>query len=263
MNGARHEINSLVKAAQDMGGDMIGSVDQARSDLERARIAEIKRKAEYVKGRYAGASSKNPDGTVSTQWSGYVPPRAPDPAAGSAHKPPTQQPVQDPRPVPSTTAQTPTAPKPQQSNQPRQPQSKNSQPAWSRFVQPAPGMTPKPATPETAKTTANAASSDIDSFIRDARNQMNDAIKRIGDANAKADTIMVNGNPVSRRQWLKDIDSRWGKDPTATGVRRSSLPTAYKGRTNASTATLYRPMQISDGIRSFNNGSSAGRRLGS
>lgn len=263
MNGARYEINSLVKAAQDMGGDMIGSVDQVRSDLERARIAEIKRKAEYVKGRYAGASSRNPDGTIATQWSGYVPPTRQSADAGSAPPPPAQQPVRSQRPVQSTTSQTPTAPKPQQSNQPRQPQPKNSQPSWSRFVQPAPGMTPGPATPETAKTTANVDSSDIDSFIRDARNQMNDAIKRMGTVQPKAGTIMVNGNPVSKKQWLKDIDSRWGKDPTATGIRRSSLPTAYKGRTNASTARLYRPTRISAGIQSFNNGTSAGRRLGS
>ena len=124
-------------------------------------------------------------------------------------------------------------------------------------------MTPKPATPETAKTTANISSPDIDQFVRDARNQMNDAIKRMGTVQPKADTIIVNGNPVSRRQWLKDIDSRWGNNTTATGIRRASLPTVYKGRTNASTARLYRPMQISPGIRSFNNGSSAGRRLGS
>lgn len=175
----------------------------------------------------------------------------------------SEQQTQTSRPVKSTTAQTPTAPKPQQSNQPRKPQPKDSKPSWSRFVQPAPGMTPKPATTETAKTTANVASSDIDSFVRDAREQMNDAIKRIGDAKTKADTIVVDGNPVSKKQWLKDIDSRWGKDPTATGVRRASLPIVYKGRTNASTARLYRPMQISPGISSFNNGSSAGRRLGS
>lgn len=258
--------------------------DKDMDEWDRAEVAEMENKAKYVEDHYEGENTHNPDGTVSTRWSGYVPPTHQSADAGSAPPPPTQQPVRSQRPVQSTTSQTPTAPKSQQSqpmqSSARQVSGGTRRQTWRDYSSQTPGMTPKPSsatTPARTKATGNVESSDsdIDSFISNARSQMSQALKRrtstsassrwtkMPTAKSSADTIMVDGRPLSRKAWLRSIDSRDGGNNTWTGARSKTLPTSYRSRTTASTARPTRTTSISRGIRTFNGGSSGGRRLGS
>jgi hypothetical protein len=72
------EINLLVKKAQTMSPEEQAIVDRytrmfgPAGRLKARRVIDLKRKAAAIKSSGPGVTTRNPDGSTTTRWSGYL-----------------------------------------------------------------------------------------------------------------------------------------------------------------------------------------------